>query len=51
MSKIVVGNPPQVLKSDVPKPVPVIIEITLKEANLKASIYGILFNWLCIELS
>ena len=37
ISRIVVGKPPQLLKSDVPKPVPVIIDITLNEANLRAS--------------
>ena len=40
ISRIVVGKPPQLLKSDVPKPVPVIIEITLNEANLRASKNG-----------
>ena len=36
----VVANPPQLLKSDVPKPVPVIIETTLNEASLSAFKYG-----------
>ena len=50
ISNIVVENPPQLLKSEVPNPVPVMIDTTLNEAILRASRYGIFFEVRYIEI-